>query len=117
MVQHVVDAPERSKRQNANNPIFAGWHWEERNQLAWSKQKLQELLVGIPVNMSAAQGHAKVTALKELRGEVSPICKTTAAAFDRQASPSAKRAAQPCICVLCDAFSGTISAAYYLLEV
>ena len=48
----------------------AGWHWEEKNQLAWSKQKLEELLVGLPVEMSAAQGHAKVTALKEVTGEV-----------------------------------------------
>ena len=48
----------------------AGWHWEEKNQLGWSKQKLEELLVGLPVEMSAAQGHAKVTALKEVTGEV-----------------------------------------------
>jgi hypothetical protein len=50
----------------------AGWHWEEKNQLGWSKQKLEELLVGLLVDMSAAQGEAKVTALKDLKGEVRP---------------------------------------------
>ncbi len=48
----------------------AGWHWEEKNQLGWSKQKLEELLVGLLVDMSAVQGNAKVTALKDLKGEV-----------------------------------------------
>lgn len=50
----------------------AGWHWEEKNQLGWSKQKLEELLVGLLVDMSAVQGNAKVTALKDLKGEVRP---------------------------------------------
>ena len=50
--------------------LSAGWHWEEKNQLSWSKQKLEELLVGLMVDMSAVQGNAKVTALKDLQGEV-----------------------------------------------
>ncbi len=50
----------------------AGWHWEEKNQLGWSKQKLEELLVGLLADMSAVQGNAKVTALKDLKGEVRP---------------------------------------------
>lgn len=47
-----------------------GWHWEEKNQMGWSKQKLEELLVGMLVDMSAVQGNAKVTLLKDLKGEV-----------------------------------------------
>ena len=50
-----------------------GWHWEEKNQLGWSRQKLQELLVGMLVDMSAVQGNAKVTMLKDLTGEVRPF--------------------------------------------
>ena len=38
--------------------------------MGWSRQKLEELLVGMLVDMSAAQGNAKVTVLKDLRGEV-----------------------------------------------
>ena len=53
----------------------AVWHLEENNQLGWSKQKLEELLVGLMVDMSAVQGNAKVTALKDLQGEVkAPLC-------------------------------------------
>lgn len=40
--------------------------------MGWSKQKLEELLVGLLVDMSAVQGNAKVTALKDLKGEVRP---------------------------------------------
>ena len=50
--------------------LHAGWHWEEKNQMGWSRQKLEELLVGLLVDMSALQGSAKVTVLKDLRGEV-----------------------------------------------
>lgn len=38
--------------------------------MGWSRQKLEELLVGMLVEMSAVQGNAKVTVLKDLRGEV-----------------------------------------------
>lgn len=38
--------------------------------MGWSRQKLEELLVGILVDMSAVQGNAKVTVLKDLTGEV-----------------------------------------------
>lgn len=48
----------------------AGWHWEEKNQMGWSRQKLEELLVGMLADLSAVQGNAKVTVLKELKGEV-----------------------------------------------
>ena len=54
----------------ADYHIGTGWHWEEKNQMSWSRQKLEDLLVGMLVDMSAAQGHAKVTLLKDLKGEV-----------------------------------------------
>ena len=38
--------------------------------MGWSRQKLEELLVGMLVDMSAVQGNAKVTVLKDLTGEV-----------------------------------------------
>lgn len=51
--------------------VLTGWHWEEKNQMGWTKQKLVELLVGLLVDMSAVQGNAGITALKDLKGEVS----------------------------------------------
>ena len=38
--------------------------------MGWSRQKLEELLVGILVDLSAVQGNAQVTVLKDLTGEV-----------------------------------------------
>lgn len=60
---HVVGQPQTL-------PMYIGWHWEEKNQMGWSRQKLEELLVGMLVDMSAVQGNAKVTVLKDLTGEV-----------------------------------------------
>ena len=47
-----------------------GWHWEERNMMGWSRDKLTELLVGLVADISPAQGAAEVTELKDLKGEV-----------------------------------------------
>lgn len=38
--------------------------------MGWSRQKLEELFVGMLADLSAVQGNAKVTLLKELKGEV-----------------------------------------------
>ncbi|KAL3152072.1 hypothetical protein ABBQ32_001180 [Trebouxia sp. C0010 RCD-2024] len=55
------------ERQDGSN--VNGWHWEEKNQMGWSRQKLEELFVGMLADLSAVQGNAKVTLLKELKGE------------------------------------------------
>ena len=48
-----------------------GWHWEERNMMGWSRDKLTELLVGLVADISPEQGAAQLTELKDLKGEVS----------------------------------------------
>ncbi len=47
-----------------------GWHWEERNMMGWSRDKLTELLVGLVADISPDQGAAELTELKDLKGEV-----------------------------------------------
>ena len=48
-----------------------GWHWEERNMMGWSRDKLTELLVGLMADISPGLGAAELTELKDLKGEVS----------------------------------------------
>ncbi|KAI8474912.1 MAG: activator of Hsp90 ATPase [Monoraphidium minutum] len=45
-----------------------GWHWEERNVMAWAKQQLEELLTAIP---PAAAGGLRIERLKSCGGEAS----------------------------------------------
>lgn len=45
-----------------------GWHWEERNVLAWSREQLEELMTGIP---AAEVGGLKIRKLKSCTGEAS----------------------------------------------
>lgn len=46
-----------------------GWHWEERNMMGWSRDKLTELLVGLVADIRPEQGAAELTELKDLKGE------------------------------------------------
>ena len=48
-----------------------GWHWEERNMMGWSRDKLTELLVGLVADIRPEEGAAELTELKDLKGEVS----------------------------------------------
>ena len=50
-------------------------HWEERNRVSWSQQRLQELLgSGLPpAQLDAALGSAEISSLKSCTGEVSVI--------------------------------------------
>ncbi len=48
------------------------WHWSERSCLAWSRQRLGELLTGLPAELDPSLGHARVTGVKELTGEARP---------------------------------------------
>ncbi|GMH40933.1 hypothetical protein BSKO_08837 [Bryopsis sp. KO-2023] len=41
-----------------------GWHWEEKNRMDWSRQRLSEVLCGL----TCCSGRARVTALKDLSG-------------------------------------------------
>ena len=47
-----------------------GWHWSETNLTAWSKERLQELLVGIAAIEDASTGWCKVTELEKMVGDV-----------------------------------------------
>lgn len=47
-----------------------GWHWQEKNKLEWSKQRLAELLEGLSAEVDASVGSASVTKVKSVTGEV-----------------------------------------------
>ena len=49
-------------------------HWEEKNRLDWSRQRLGELLEGLAADIDCSIGEARVTQLKSLSGEVRPMC-------------------------------------------
>jgi hypothetical protein len=45
-------------------------HWEDKNRLDWSRQRLAELLEGLAADMDSAIGEARLTKLKSVTGEV-----------------------------------------------
>ena len=47
-----------------------GWHWEEKNKLQWAKERLGELLGSCQAKFESHEGHAEVTGLKDVTGEV-----------------------------------------------
>lgn len=47
-----------------------GWHWQEKNLLPWSRQKIDELVRGLCAGLDASLGSAEVLGIKELTGEV-----------------------------------------------
>ena len=46
------------------------WHWNEKNLLPWSRQRISELVSGISADVDATLGSASITGVKELTGEV-----------------------------------------------
>ena len=62
-------------RLQASAETWACRHWEERNRVSWSQQRLQELLgSGLPpAQLDAALGSAEITSLKSCTGEASVI--------------------------------------------
>mmetsp|Transcript_27430 Transcript_27430/g.87907 ORF Transcript_27430/g.87907 Transcript_27430/m.87907 type:complete len:89 (+) Transcript_27430:132-398(+) len=60
---------------NVNN-----WHWQEKNMMAWSKARLEGLVKGIKAEMSAMEGSAEITGLKDITGEVGPDSRVAAPA-------------------------------------
>ena len=46
------------------------WHWQETSRLAWSRQRLAELLTGLVAELDPCKGHACITGVKDLTGEV-----------------------------------------------
>jgi len=76
---HLTTQPEPTPHRDERDPRWVvqsredgknvgGWHWEEKNVLAWSKQQLEELLTAIP---AAAAGGPRISALKSCVGEAS----------------------------------------------
>ena len=55
---------ERADGANVN-----AWHWQETSRLAWSRQRLAELLTGLAAELEPSLGHARVTGVKDLTGE------------------------------------------------
>lgn len=47
-----------------------GWHWEEKNKMAWSKRRLHELTEGIEATLDPSIGSVKMIGVDELTGEV-----------------------------------------------
>ena len=45
------------------------WHWQETSRLAWSRQRLADLLTGLAAELDPSLGHARVTGVKHLTGE------------------------------------------------
>ncbi|WIA28277.1 hypothetical protein OEZ86_010830 [Tetradesmus obliquus] len=43
-----------------------GWHWEEKNRLEWTKQRLRELLPAIP---AAETGNLRISEVTDVVGE------------------------------------------------
>ncbi len=46
------------------------WHWREKSLMAWSQQRISELVTGITTDLDASLGCVRVTGVKELTGEV-----------------------------------------------
>jgi activator of HSP90 ATPase len=55
-------------REDGNN--VNGWHWQEKNMLPWSRQKIDELMRGLTANLDDTLGSAEVVGIKDLTGEV-----------------------------------------------
>jgi len=70
------------------------WHWSERSCLAWSRQRLGELLTGLPAELDPSLGHARVTGVKELTGEARPA-RAGACALRARAPGKAQRPLLP----------------------
>lgn len=47
-----------------------GWHWEERNMLPWTRQRLQNLFEEAPVATECSEGTIKLIRVKDVSGEV-----------------------------------------------
>ena len=47
------------------------WHWNEKNLLPWSRQRIAELVSGVSADLHATLGSASITGVRELTGEVS----------------------------------------------
>ncbi len=56
--------------ERADGHNVGSWHWEEVNKMAWARERLSELLVGIQTEMDPSLGHAALLELKDLQGEV-----------------------------------------------
>ena len=51
-----------------------GWHWQEKNKLPWSKQRIDQLVKGLSTQLDASVGSAEIKGVKDLTGEVQPMC-------------------------------------------
>ena len=47
-----------------------GWHWQEKNKLPWSKQRIDELVKGLSTQLDASIGSAEIKGVKDVTGEV-----------------------------------------------
>jgi activator of HSP90 ATPase len=54
------------EREDGSN--VRGWHWEEKNAMSWTKERLAELLTDL--STTAGPAAVKVTQVKSITGEV-----------------------------------------------
>ena len=77
--KHQAPPPPRTTSRDERDPRWVvqnrddgknvgGWHWEERNVMAWSRQQLEELLTAIPA--AEAAGGLRIRRLTTCTGEV-----------------------------------------------
>lgn len=57
---------ERTDGHNVN-----GWHWSEKNCLGWTKTKLDEFFMDMPLSVSVIEGNAKLVSIKSCTGDAS----------------------------------------------
>ena len=51
-----------------------GWHWQEKNKLPWSKQRIDQLVKGLSTQLDASIGSAEIKGVKDVTGEVQSVC-------------------------------------------
>ena len=79
----------REDGKNVNN-----WHWTSTSKLAWSKERLGELLSDLTANVDPAVASLKITGVKAVTGEVRGSCMIVSCV-------SCMTSRQTCVMALC----------------
>jgi hypothetical protein len=61
-----------------------GWHWQEKNKLPWSKQRIDELVKGLSTQLDASIGSAEIKGVKDVTGEVGTLQSQSGRPFQLQ---------------------------------
>ena len=47
------------------------WHWEEKDCMRWSRERLRELIAGLEAKIEPTVGWAKIHEVSNVKGDVS----------------------------------------------